>query len=393
MGLLFSSSKKERLVVIFDIGSNSVGGAIVSIPFDSKKIPTIIKSTRDEIVFQNVLDFNLFLDDMLKSLNVVASELYKSKVGVIEEIVCVMASPWYLSETRNIKMLREHSFVFTKRLGDELFQKEISSVNEIYKIKYSAVDSVSEIIEHNIMAVFLNGYFVPDPFGKRCKSVEINMVISLSPKICLDKIRLEFSKIYHSTPVSFSSFIVDSYIAVRDRYITPNSYLLLDISGEITDVGIISKGILKSTLSFPFGKRTFFKYICSKLNIELRDAKELFALYNSGIISTKFKDKFAPVFKSIENLWSEAFRQCIDSLPHTLTIPGTIFLTADVDMRDWFMKVICNEEYIQSIVTEHKCTVITLDGPQFLEMCNVKNGLCDPFLMIEAIALMRKKEK
>lgn len=393
MGFFNSSSKKERTVVIFDIGSGSVGGAIAHIPIDSKGIPTIIKSARTEIAFKNELDFSIFLDDMLEALNTTATELYKAKLGAPEEIICVMASPWYLSETRIIKMSKEHSFIFTKRLADELFQKEIATLNETYKTKYGGVESAPEVIEHHIMNVSLNGYNIPDPIGKRSRSIEMNMIISLSPKVCLDKIRKTLSKTYHSTPTSFSSFAVASYIAVRDRFISPTSYLLLDISGEITDVGIVSKGILKATLSFPFGKKTFFKYMCSKLEVELRDAKELFSLYSSGTISKKLKDKLDPLFKSIENSWSEAFRACINTLPHTLTLPGTIFLTADTDIRDWFVDVIRNEEYIQSMVAERKCTVVTLEGPEFLTMCNYKDGLCDPFLMIEAIAVMRKKEK
>lgn len=393
MGFFNSSSNKERLVAIFDIGSGSVGGALARIPTDGKGIPTIIKSARTEIAFKNELDFGVFLNDMLEALSSTATELYKGKVGAPREIVCVMASPWYLSETRTVKMSKEHSFVFTNRLADELFQKEIDSLKEKYQTKYGGVDSAPEIIEHQVMGVSLNGYSIPDPIGKKSKSVEMNIIMSLSPKLCLDKIKRTLSKTYHSTPVSFSSFAVASYIAVRDRYISTNSYLLLDISGEITDVGIVSKGILKATLSFPFGKKTFFKYMCSKLEIELRDAKELFSLYSSGTISKKLKDKLDPLFKSIEGSWGEALRECIGTLPRTLTLPGTIFLTADSDMRDWFVNVVRNDEYIQSMVAERKCTVITLEGPEFLNMCNVKDGLCDPFLMIEAIAIMRKKEK
>jgi hypothetical protein len=45
------------------------------------------------------------------------------------------------------------------------------------------------------------------------------------------------------------------------------------------------------------------------------------------------------------------------------------------------------------MVADHKCTVITLEGPEFLTMCSVKDGTCDPFLMVEAIGVMRKMVK
>ncbi len=296
---LFTSSKKERIVAIFDIGSGSVGGAITRIPADGKEIPTIIKSARTEVPIRDDLNFSVLLEDMLLALNATATSLYEGKVGVPDEIVCVLASPWYLSETRIIKIAKEHSFVFTKKLADESLSKEISALKSSYENKYGGVKSAPEVMEHHVMGISLNGYLVDDPIGKRSKSVEMHMFISLSPKSCLDKIRQTLSNTFHEMPISFSSFVMSSYLAVRDKYVTPESYLLLDIGGEVTDVAIISKGMLTASLSFPFGKNTFFKYIYTKMEIELRDAKELFKLFSTNSLAAKNKQKAESLFKSI----------------------------------------------------------------------------------------------
>jgi len=391
MGFLFSS-KKEKIVAIFDIGSGSVGGALVRIPDNKKNLPTIIKTTRTDIVDRKEMDFNLFLNDMILALGFTSRDLYESKLGAPDEIVCVLASPWYISETRLIKMAKEHSFNFTTKVVDELLEKEINSLKSVYQNKYEEVEGAPEVIEHPIVGVSLNGYHVDDPLGKKTRSIEMNMVISLSPKICLDKIREIVSKSFHHTPISFSSFMVASYISVRDRYMNHDSYLLLDIGGEVTDVGIVSNGVLKDSLSFPYGRKTFYRDVCEKLNIELRDAHEMFDLYSHGTLSDKQKTKLTPVLDYAEKYWGQSFRECINTLPRTLTLPNVMFLTVDSDVKDWFVKVINNEEYIQSMVPNKKFTLVTIDGPEFLNMCNVKNGLCDPFLMIEAINVTRKIE-
>lgn len=392
MGFLFGNTKENKLVAIFDIGSGSVGASIVKMPKDKNSIPTIIKTIRTDIKYRNELDFNLFLEDMLVALNNSADLLYKSKVGSPEEIMCVLASPWYISETRIVKMSRETSFVFTKRLASELLEKEVSSFGESYNQKYGNIKSSLSVIEHHIMGVLLNGYLVESPIGVKSKSVEMNMIISLSPKLCIDKIKQTLSNTFHHTPVDFSSFMVASFLAIRDKYILPDSYLLLDIGGEVTDVGIVYRGILKASLSFPFGKKTFFKYICDKLEIELRDAKELFNLIKSNNLNSTKKEEILPVFNSVEALWSESFRKCIGNLPRTLSLPSTVFLTADNDIIDWFANIVKSEEYIQSMLVDHKCNVVTLQGTEFLNMCDVKNDSCDPFLMIESIAMVRKAE-
>ena len=386
------SSKKEKLVAIFDIGSGSVGGALVQIPKDKNSLPTIIKTTRTDIVEREELDFNLFLKDMILALGFTSRGIYESKLGAPDEIVCVLASPWYISETRLIKISKEHSFTFTKKIVDDLLKNEISALDTIYKSKYGETESAPEVIEHPIVGVNLNGYHVDDPMGKKTRSIEMNMVISLSPKMCLDQIRETISKSFHHTPVSFSSFMVASYISVRDRYMNHDSYLLLDIGGEVTDIGIVSKGILKDSLSFPYGRKTLFRDICKKLDIELRDAYELFNLYSKGTISEKEEKRLIPILENLKLLWGKSFRECINTLPRTLTLPNVMFLTIDPDVKEWFIKLINEEEYIQSMIPNKKFTLVTIDGPEFLNMCNVKNGTCDPFLMIEAISITRKME-
>ncbi|MCE9517651.1 hypothetical protein K8Q96_01455 [Candidatus Nomurabacteria bacterium] len=390
MGLLSSSTKKERTVAIFDIGSGSVGGAIARIPLDSNGMPTIIKGTRTEIAFRENLDFNTFLSDMLKALSNTAKILVESKVGAVDEIVCTLASPWYISETRTIKKSRSSSFVFTKRVADEMLDKEATSFNEIYNKKYGGTQNSPEVIEHHIVGVLLNGYPVKEPLGKRTRSVEMNIVMSLSPKACLDQMREIFTQTFHNKNISFSSFILSSYIAVRDKYVSPTSYFLIDIGSEITDVAIVSNDVLKASLSFPYGKNTLFRQICNNQGIQLRDAQELYGLWSTKTLEKGAKEKVEPLFNSIKETWGKALEKSIRTLPHTLHLPSTVFLTADPDIAEWFSEIICNENYIQSISGGQKCMVVSLQGPEFLNMCNFKEGFCDPFLMIEAIALMRK---
>lgn len=393
MGFLFSSKKKEKRVAIFDIGSGSVGASLVLIPTDGKSIPTIVKSFRTEIQEREDLDFDTFLKDMLEALKSSVKKLHDEKLGTFDEVACVMTSPWYLSETRVVKMEKEHSFIFDNRLADELFKKEAASLTGTYQMQYGDANSIPEIIENNIINVSLNGYSVDSPFGKRSRFIEMNMIISISPKVCLDKIREVISRTYPRLSISFSSFIITSYLAVRDKYVGTDTYLLLDISGEITDVGVVIKGVLKHSLSFPFGRQTLFKSISKKMSIEKREAEEIFKLYAAGNLSVELKEKLEPILESIKRSWSDFFKQSLSVLPRTLSLPGTIFLTVNNDIKPWFTELIKNEESIKSVSVERAPIVITLDGPEFLDKCNYQNGICDPFMMIEAIGIMRKTQK
>lgn len=379
---LFTSTKKDHKVAIFDIGSGSVGAAVAYIP-DEDTIPTITKSVRTDIKFRDKLNFNILLLDLYTALAKTAHSLYTSKIGAPDEIHCVLASPWYVSETRVVKISRDRSFVFTEKLANDLIQKEIIALRSLYEKKYGRMESLPEVVETRIMGVSLDGVFFDEPIGRSMKSLEVHIVISLSPNTLLERIRLVLAQNFHHTRVTFSSFILSTYLAVRDKYVAPDSYLLLDIGGEVSDVALITKGILRSSLSFPFGKNKLFKELCHATNSEFRDAKELFGLYSTNMLSSQKRRTLEPIFNKLESDWNQTFRSSIATLPDTF-LPHTLFVTVDTDVGNWF---------VDRIRKDTKSTVVTLEGPEFLTLCNVKNGACDPFLMVEAIGFMRKFKK
>ncbi len=388
MGFLFHKKKEAETIFIFDIGSGSVGGAIVRMPTQKGGVPTIVNTTRTNIDYhRNKLNSFNFTKKMLISLHTTANHLYHNSPKAPSKIITVLAAPWYSSETKIIKIVKEVSFVFNKKIADDLIKKELKKTESYHnKDKHHSYNK-QEIIENHIMGVSLNGYKVSLPLGMRTKSVELNIITSISTKSFLDKIRKTISKTFHSTPVYFSSFMISMYLYVRSKYISPNSYLLLDIGSEITEVGIVLKGSLKSTLSFPFGKETFFKYISTKLDIEIRDAEELFRLYMNKALSKPKMKKLASLFESAEYSWSEAFRSSITKLPYILALPSSMFLTADNDIIDYFSDIITNDSYIKSMTIEHKCDVVSIKSYDFNHVCNTsKDTTCDPFLMIETVS-------
>jgi len=393
MAPLFKSKQKERLVAVFDIGSGSVGGALVKIPAEDLKNPIIVFSTRNEIVFHKELDFNTLLDDTNEALNKTAEELYQSNSGAPDEIFCVLSSPWYVSESRMIKIEKSVPFVLHKHYADELVKKEIDSLLVFYNKKFSKSNSEPELIEYQVLSVFLNGYQVDDPINKKAKRVEMNIMASLSPKICISKIKETLLKTFHRRKVTFSSFTNLAFIGIQKKYINLNSYVLVDIGGEITDVNVISNGVLSHTISFPFGRRTFFRFLSNKLGKDISEIRPLFAMYMSDVLEKEEKEKMRLVLDSITQTWGEAFLESVKSLPQkTSTLPSTLFLITSVDILKWFSDSICNEEYINSVMTQKKCNVIGLETTSFNDICDLESSSCDPFLMIEAIAILRKQK-
>jgi len=393
MGFIFKlKKKKDRVIAIFDIGSDSIGGAIAIIPENPDEMPTILKSIRNTIKYKHDTNFKSTMREALSALKLTARDLSTKNTGRLDEIVCSLTSPWSSSETKKISLSNPKSFVFSQKIADDLIAKESSSILKEYEGRENNDGYKEHIIEKIVTDVFLDDKITHKPVGKKCKFLDLNMTISVAPQIFLNETTEILNKEFHSTPISFYSFAIMSYLMIRESYVGLESHLLLDISGEVTDLSVINNGVFKSKVSFPFGKKTIMRHLSLKLRIEIRDAEELFRLYYQKNLSTELRNKLIPTFNAIEKFWSEELRLCLSNIPKKYTLPEVIFLTIDSDMRNWFFEIFKKEEFSQNITLNNKFKVVMLDESELISMCSFKEGVHDPFLMIEASALTKKNK-
>lgn len=391
MGIFSSNKKENKLVAMFGIGSGSVGGSLVNFTKDQHGfwLPHIITQARTHIDLKEELDFDTFFKDMQKTLVTTAQKIYDMKKGAPDEIYCTLNSPWYTSETRTIHLEKSTPFMITKKIVDEMIQKELKNVSDKYSKKYEGVYTKPILLEGKVLHSSLNGYGVDDPIGKRATSIDLNIFISISPEACIKGIEESLKKVFHNTKISYGSFISSLFIAARDRYITVPSYLLIDINAEITDVAIVSNGVLSAMMSFPMGKNSVIRSLSSKLNKSEDESRSLFRMHATKMLTAEEKARVDDVLQYIHTEWVKLFRDAIISLPRSISLPTSVFLVGDDDTTVWFKEVLESGDYSQDIVTDKKFRVITVEGPLLLDMCKVSDGTCDQFLMVEAIAMAR----
>ena len=137
--------KKDKLVLVFDIGSSSVGGALFWT--QESGVPRIIKAVRESIPLQESLNIDKFLFSTMKSLESVTNQIHKAGLGVPSSCFCVLSSPWHVSQTRIIKLEKNAPFIFTSKLAGSLIQKELALFEGEYSAKYPDVKSPVRSIE------------------------------------------------------------------------------------------------------------------------------------------------------------------------------------------------------------------------------------------------------
>ncbi len=387
MSILGSTKNTNEITLVFDIGSSSVGGAIFYMRSEGE--PEMIYSYRESIPLERKLSFEKFFDLTLKSLETVAQKISLSGVGAPKKIFCVLSSPWYASQTRSIVLKKNIPFVFDQKLADDLIQKEILAFTEECQNKYSNIEKISPIELKN-MLITLNGYPTEKPLDQKTTELEMKIFVSMTGEKVLSQIKEAIGKHFYSKNIRFSSFVMASFAVARDTFSHQDNFLLIDIGGEVTDISMIKKDILSSSISFPLGKNFLIREVAGILDCHLDEAKSYISLYKDGHIGDESLKKIEPIINKLKLEWLTKFQECLVNLSNDISIPSTIFLTVDEKLSEFFTETIKSEQFNQYTLTESKFNVIYL-GPEAFGSAIVfrENVERDAFLIIDSIYINR----
>lgn len=376
----------QHFVIVFDIGSGSIGGAFVSLT--PEKPPEIIFATRKEIPFQEKLNFPRFLALMVKTLEEMFTAMQKAGGGVkVTQAFCVLASPWYASQTRLVRYNQPEPFTITEKGMAKLIQKEIELFRDSKLFARSKVgDALPEIMESKNIQIKLNGYEVRDPFGKRVNDLEIALYISMIPANIYQSINASIMKFWSVPNVHFASFAFLGFDTIRDIFSDESSFLFMDISSEVTDITLAKDNVLLESISFPAGKNILIRALVEGMKTTPAAASSELDLYFAGNATREHAKQIEGLLEPLTREWLALFENALTQLAAEFPIPHTIFYTTDNGITKWFRTAIEHADFTKFSQEEGEFAIRFL-GNEFLSkfIQTSEPTFQDPFLSIEAI--------
>ncbi len=385
---IFASKEKGELVLVFDIGSSSIGGALLLM--HKSEVPKIVYSVREPITMEDTVDIDRFLVLMNQSLYIVAHKMCKAGAGAPSQIFCVLSSPWHVSQTRIISLKKNVPFIFTAKLAEDLIKKEIGFFEEDHKDKYLHDESGARSIEFKNIKTMLNGYETLNPINQKAEELEMTVYISMSGERILTQIEDTIRKHFHFNAIKFSSFALASFVTVRDMYADQENFLLIDIGGEVTDISMVKKNILRESTSFPLGQNFFIRGISREAECSFDEAKSFVSLLKDDHASEDTSRRLEPIITKLKNEWLKQFQDSMASLSNDISIPSDIFMTAHESFASFFEQTIKNEQFNQYTLTEAKFKINFLDAKVFHGMVTFDDNVVrDSFLLVDCIYINR----
>ncbi len=391
MSFLFGNKNKSELVAILDVGSSRVGGALVLISRNKTTKPKILLSVKNQINEDHNLNTEKFTIAMESALRATLRDIEKAKQGSPTRIICFLSSPWYASQTRTINFVKNAPFILTQKIIDDLVTKEIKLFESDHLQKYAADPEKPRILESKITQIMLHGYKVPDPIGKKITEVELSLFLSMCPGKILASIEKEAFQVFHGAKVRFTTFVFSSYAVARDIFPDNENFLLIDIGGEITDIGIVKNDVLLESISFPRGSNFLLRKISEGLGKTFEESTSLLNMCMDDKLNDTEKQRVSGPLHTAKQEWLSMFQKSLGSMASDLLVPEHIYLITDKALASCFIETINKEEFSQYALAEKKFEITTFNEAMLHNFCTFEpDAERDRFIILETIFAAKK---
>lgn len=370
---LFKSYSHHPILVI-DIGSGSVGGALAYVGSNSH--PVISATRRVPFSIKENISGELLINDMLSALSTVLHDLSKKDRKAIQSAYVIYASPWYSSFSREFNLEKKEPVLVSKKLLDDLIKEHA------LKLVNDAREGKSMFLERTISHIRLNGYETSAPFGKKANQINVVMYASMIPKTIYDKVESLVHRTFHIGKVESHTFpFVASHIA-RSLFNPEENFIFIDIGSELTDLLISERGAIRSVASFPFGKNHLIRKVATAFGVDPALAESYVRLVHEN----KAEQELSARIKDLVGVFSEEWTAYLSRILHTdlknSSLPQRAFCISDDDVATFFTEM----------TARHIQRVTYLSSKNLEQFLITKEHIYpDPFLSVETLFLTDQK--
>jgi len=339
--MFFSSQKKPHLVLLLDIQSSVVRGALVY--FKPSATPEFIYTHTAPITFkadvssshlvQVTLEaVNQTIDVILRELSLRNSSLVPGTLPhTIGAVHYILSSPWIISQAKTLEI----SFPKEIKLTKHSLQPAITE--ERNKITGNEADQLS-VIEEKVFDIRVSGYSVPNWEGRKAKQVDISFVVSVAGSRVIERLREAVRRVTN-THIEFHSSLLLQTIGIQKVLPHHSSYSLIHVHGELTDVVIIHKHSCIFFGSFPLGVYGLIRKLSKATKTDIHTAQSLLTLYMDGHLDPSHAASTQKIINEVSHLWmSELEKLLVQAGLSTPLPPETIISARSHD--DYFMHIL-----------------------------------------------------
>ncbi len=331
-----------RFQLVLDIGSGSVGAALLDTKFATADHSACIWSKRVHLVFND----NSGADRMVHALKtalmnalLITNSEGRKELEQIDEkarlsgVHVYITAPWVHTAPRRITYSQEHPFTVNQTLLSDLADEADQSIVQTLTDDPLFTTGAIEVLSTTTSQLEINGYDVPDNQTAEAKTLAFTHHTSFIShpvkQAVVDLIVETFGEI-NTNLQAFMPHFAAAMIAMR----TERSFCVFDITHESTEVGIVRDNILTTITQIPIGISTLAKEIAAIKKAPVETGYQL--LRNANVADAKLTNKQRDQVTELIGSYEQALSKQLAELEDDLLPPALVCLHTDRDFADFF---------------------------------------------------------
>lgn len=365
MGLF---GKKTRSAALIDIGSASVGGALV---YAREGEPLRMCYAIREDVRADAEETDT--DAMLRTLAYVTERMHTEGLPQLgrlsgsrhlHHVVTSVAGPWQETTVREVVIQDPHGFTFTRAVMEHAVKQHTPLPGRI-------------ISDTSVIATVLNGYHTESPYGKHVTKAVLTVLTSTLDKLAARDITRTVKHAFPGHPVELTAFAPIAFAVISDLYPLQKDFVVIDVSGTATDAMIVKQGVIAGVRSIPTGVHHLMRAGRSAAPRDTAGTPMLDAARNHA---------FAPRVAEAEEQWLGALGTLLTTFAEEHPLPRAVFLLADTHARDFLKRLIDTSRLRTLWLSGDSLSVIAL-APEHTARLVQARGLADSDVFLAMLGL------
>jgi hypothetical protein len=276
-----------------------------------------------------------------------------------------------------LELKNKEPTIITEKVFSALAEQ---SANESFSSKTEAPKGGIKIDERLIKST-LNGYEISHPFGKETAEAAFAVSKSFSlPKIT-EKVKDIIGSFFHVERIQFYSFALLAFLMLRKMYPREENFILMDVSGEQTEISIVKEGIIAETSTFPSGRNQIIRIIKKDTSIPPLSAQAFLRLYQEKGGAGAMIERVRKSLDLAKREWQRDFTRTLEELSDEMFFPRSIFIAADYDVLSFFTQAVAGEDFGRFMISPKAFRVTPINEELLAPLVRwSRAGEHDPFI-------------
>lgn len=360
--MLFGGKSKTKIGLVVDCGTSAVRAALYSSEGTGPRVkPRVSQIIR--VPFDAVADItaDILRQRTLEALHQILAEIPPHTR--LSDMCIGLSSPFYISQTRRIT--RDRSFAQSSITRQEIATLTMEATSGfMQELAQSIPESNIMVFSKLPLKTFINGYRVENPLAKDGKTIEMHLRFEATTNAVYQDLTWRATSMFPGASLRLVSIPTAYFYALSAVYDTEQGFLLVDVGGEVSDISLISNGVLERVVTIPLGNNLFLREVAELLHIPLPDAAFMVRRYAEQTLEENRLRQILPLVASFQKIWHARFANVLEHYAKDQEIPSRILFVGGGVLP--FYQESFTENFLQSLALRKKITMSVL-SPSLLE--------------------------